>query len=135
MRVLLDTNVLIAAFVSSRGRCAEILARCAEAHDLVTSPALLEEYREKLVTKFRVPPESAADRVVLLRSQMEIVDPAPLPAPVSRDSDDDAVLAAAAAAGCDCIVTGDQDLLVLGAYEGVLIIAPADFAAVESRPP
>lgn len=64
---------------------------------------------------------------------MEIVDPAPLPAPVSRDADDDAVLAAAVAAGCDCIVTGDQDLLVLGTYEGIVIIAPADFAALESR--
>ena len=53
MRVLLDTNVLIAAFVAAHGRCAEIIERCANAHELVTSAELLEEYREKLVGKFR----------------------------------------------------------------------------------
>jgi putative PIN family toxin of toxin-antitoxin system len=132
VRVLLDTNVLIAAFISSRGRCAEILEHCAEAHELVSSPALLEEYREKLVTKFRLVEETAAARMELLRSQMEIVSPAGLPIPVCRDPDDDDVLAAAQTGRCHCIITGDQDLLVLERYEGIVIVAPGDFAAFES---
>jgi hypothetical protein len=132
VRVLLDTNVLIAAFISSRGRCAEILEHCAAAHELVSSPALLEEYREKLVTKFRLADEIAAARVDLLRSQMEIVSPARLAIPVCRDPDDDDVLAAARSGSCHCIITGDQDLLVLKRYGGVAIVAPGDFAAFES---
>ena len=132
MRVLLDTNVLIAAFVSSRGRCAELLEHCAQAHDLVTSEPLLDEFHNKLATKFRLPAEAAEARIALLRSQMEIVQPARLPTPVCRDPDDDQVLATAVAAHCHCIVTGDQDLLVLGSYEGIAIITPGEFEAIEA---
>lgn len=125
MRVLLDTNVLIAAFISTRGRCAELLEHCAQAHELVTSDALLEEYHDKLVTKFRLPHEAADARIALLRSQMEVVQPAPLSAAVCRDPDDDQVLAAAVTANCRCIITGDQDLLVLGSYDGSRSSPPA----------
>jgi putative PIN family toxin of toxin-antitoxin system len=70
--------------------------------------------------------------VALLRSAVHIVTPGPLPAPVSRDPDDDLVLATAVAGACRCIVTGDKDLLVVGHYAGVDIIAPGEFAQYES---
>lgn len=132
MRILLDTNVLIAAFISPRGRCAEIIEHCAKAHGLVSSPALLEEFREKLVFKFRLAEETAVARVELLRAQIKVIAPARLSIPVCRDPDDDDVLAAAQAGGCHCIITGDQDLLVLSRFEGIAIVAPGDFAAFES---
>ncbi len=132
MRVLFDTNVLIAAFVA-RGRCSDLLEHCAEAHNLVTSDDLLEEYWEKLVRKFRLSQEAATMRTDLLRTFMETVHPAPLPRPVCRDPDDDLVLATAVSGTCDCIVTGDNDLLVLGEYNGIDIISPADFAAYEAE--
>jgi len=37
------------------------------------------------------------------------------------------VLATAVSGACDCIVTGDADLLVLGSYGGIPIIPPRDF--------
>jgi predicted nucleic acid-binding protein len=62
-----------------------------------------------------------------------MIDPTPLPAPVSRDPDDDNVLALAVAAQVDCIVSGDDDLFVLGAYEGIPIVTPAQaFATLQS---
>lgn len=132
MRVLLDTNVLIAAFVA-RGRCADLLEHCAEAHELVTSEDLLEEYLEKLVRKFRLSQDAAAARVSLIRSIAALVHPSPLPHPVCRDPDDDLVLATAVAGRCDCIITGDNDLLVVGNYGGIDIIPPADFDAYEAE--
>ncbi len=48
-----------------------------------------------------------------------------LASPVSRDPDDDAVLACALAAKADLIVSGDQDLLVLQAFEGIPIVTIA----------
>lgn len=48
-----------------------------------------------------------------------------LASPVSRDPDDDAVLACALAAKADLIVSGDQDLLVLQAFEGIPIVTAA----------
>ena len=51
--------------------------------------------------------------------------------PVCRDSDDDNILAAAVGGSCDCIITGDEDLLVLKAYEGIDILSPRDFLTKE----
>ena len=49
----------------------------------------------------------------------------------SRDKDDDHILAAALKAKVDCIITGDNDLLVLKAIEGIPILFPADFWKLE----
>ena len=38
MRLVLDTNVLISAFIS-RGLCTQVFEHCAKHHELVTSPA------------------------------------------------------------------------------------------------
>jgi putative PIN family toxin of toxin-antitoxin system len=131
VRILLDTNVLVAAFVS-RGVCSALLEYCSGAHDLVSSAGLLEEYREKLTGKFRLSAEVADARVALIRAIVQVVVPEPLPDPVCRDPDDDLVLATAVAGGCNCIITGDKDLLVLKQYRQVAIISPSEFADFES---
>ncbi|HSH31294.1 MAG TPA: putative toxin-antitoxin system toxin component, PIN family [Candidatus Saccharimonadales bacterium] len=43
-----------------------------------------------------------------------------------RDAKDAHVIAAAVEAQCDLIVTGDKDLLALGAYDGIKIITPVE---------
>lgn len=132
MRVVLDTNVLIAAFVSRGGLCAQLLEHCVEAHEIVTSAGLLDEYQAKLVRKFRLTPELASSNAALLRSLMDVVDPPPLAIPVCRDPDDDLVLATALAGGCVCIVTGYKDLLVLGSYGAIQIKSPGAFTRDEA---
>jgi predicted nucleic acid-binding protein len=67
----------------------------------------------------------------VLRSRMKIVTPSKLESQVCRDPDDDNILAAAVSGNCDCIITGDKDLLVLGRYEGVAIFRPRDFLMKE----
>ncbi|MDQ3623269.1 MAG: putative toxin-antitoxin system toxin component, PIN family [Verrucomicrobiota bacterium] len=52
--------------------------------------------------------------------------PDELPA-ICRDPDDDLVLAAAVAGSCQYLVTGDNDLLVLGAFRDVKIVKPREF--------
>jgi uncharacterized protein len=56
----------------------------------------------------------------------EVTDPPPLPKAVSRDPDDDQVLALALATKAEVIVSGDADLLSLGSFEGISIVAPAE---------
>ena len=126
MRVLLDTNVLVASFLS-RGNCAAVLQRCDDRHDLVSSEALLKELHGVLVRKARIPAEEALQAVALLARNMAVVAPEPLKERVCRDADDDAVLAAALAGKCDCIVTGDGDLLALEEFEGIPIVSPTGF--------
>jgi putative PIN family toxin of toxin-antitoxin system len=130
VRILLDTNVLIAAFIA-RGSCHELLEYCIRRHTLVTSDFILDELRETLIRKFKRTSETAEEAGTLLRSQMEVVVPAPLETPVCRDPDDDSILAAAVTGNCELIITGDKDLLVLREFGDVEILSPSDFPAHE----
>lgn len=132
MKVVLDTNVLVAAFVA-RGQCHELLEHLSRSHRLLTSEALLQEFREKLTEKIKAPPEDVDEAVELERSRMEVLTPEPLSDPVCRDPDDDVVLATALAARADCLITGDSDLLDLDAFRGIPILRPAAFWELDAR--
>jgi predicted nucleic acid-binding protein len=66
VRLVLDTNVLIAAFVS-RGMCHDLLEHCQREHELITSEVLLREFEGNLLNKFKVPPAAAREATALLR--------------------------------------------------------------------
>ncbi|MDA1049150.1 MAG: putative toxin-antitoxin system toxin component, PIN family [Planctomycetota bacterium] len=131
MRIVLDTNVLIAALIA-RGVCAELLEHCVSTHTMVTSDFILGELRGHLIGKFKYSDQDASDAIALLESQMEIVTPVSLEQPVCRDPDDDQILATAIAGQAACIVTGDKDLLVLRRFKSVEIVSPSDFAEFET---
>jgi len=130
VKIVLDTNVLIAALIA-RGVCHELLEHCVVQHVLFTSEFILEETQEKLIEKFGYSAELAAEAVSVLRLRMTVVTPSRLESQICRDPDDDNILAAAVSADCDCIITGDKDLLVLKAYEGIEIFTPRDFLTNE----
>lgn len=134
MRIVLDTNVLIAAFIA-RGACHDLLEHCILRHSLATSEFILAELKEKLIEKFGFTAKRAAEVDALLRSRMELVVPTGLASSVCRDPDDDNILAAAAAGNCECIVTGDKDLLVLKQVGNIVIVSPAEFPNHEEKAP
>ncbi len=131
MNVTLDTNVLIAAFIS-RGVCHELLEYCARHHRLVTSGFILDEFRDKMLNKFGMDPQDVTEAVDLIRKNADVVHPASIREHVSRDPDDDNILAAAVAGKSACIVTGDKDLLVLKEYAGIDVIEPSAFWKYEA---
>jgi putative PIN family toxin of toxin-antitoxin system len=96
----------------------------------------MTELENKLLDKFKVPPTQARQARTLLETSMQIIDPPALDNPVCRDADDDWVLATALTGMCDCIVTGDDDLLVLKTLRDIAILNPTEFWHFEStRPP
>ncbi|MGQ9628565.1 MAG: putative toxin-antitoxin system toxin component, PIN family, partial [Anaerolineae bacterium] len=127
MKVVLDTNVLIAAFIT-RGVCSDVFEHCARQHTLVTSDFILDEFRKHLSHTFRYSIEETEEAVELLRSRMEVVVPAALGVAICRDSDDDTVLGTAIAGNAVCIVTGDNDLLVIKHFRSIDIVRPTEFA-------
>jgi putative PIN family toxin of toxin-antitoxin system len=133
VRVVLDTNVLVASFVT-RGQCAEVVEHCLRNLEPVSSEVLLSELFEKLTRKLRFSSESASEAVALLRRKCLLVIPGALPVPVSRDPDDDWVLATALAGDAEIIITGDKDLLVLHEYQSIRIVAPGPFSRSEDLP-
>lgn len=131
MRVVLDTNVLIAAFVA-RGVCHELVEHVVREHDPYTSDFILDEFREKLIGKLRVPRDLAEEAIELQISRMRRVEPAAVPASVCRDPDDAAILGTALAADAACLVTGDNDLLVLRKHRGIRVLGPSGFWQFEA---
>jgi len=106
---------------------------------LVVSPPLLAEYleataRPELTRKFRSLPAHRRDLRDLL-SQAEIVTFTALPS-FERDPNDTHVLATALHGAVDYLISADNDLLDLGAYEGIPILsAPAFLQLLEHESP
>ena len=130
MRVIVDTNVLLAGLFW-QGVPHALMERVRNGTlTLVSSPALLAELADVMARgKFEaILARSSTSRertLVAVRQLVEVFDPPPLPQPVCRDPDDDAVLALAVCAQVDLIVSGDEDLLSLGSYRDIPIVSPA----------
>ena len=126
MKVVLDTNVLVAAF-ATRGLCEAVFEVCLASHEAVLSEHILKELRRHLRGKFKVPASHADQITAFLREHATLVKPAKVPANACRDRSDLAVLGTAVAAGADCLVTGDRDLLDLKEFRGIAILSPRAF--------
>ncbi|MBI4745392.1 MAG: putative toxin-antitoxin system toxin component, PIN family [Deltaproteobacteria bacterium] len=129
MRVVLDTNVIIAAF-AARGLCAEVFEICLSDHTVILSEHILSETYEKLIKKVRLPQDSAQNIIDYLRDTAEVVEPELVDESVCRDKDDTRVIGAALKGKAKFIITGDDDLLVIKSYKGVKIITPREFWGV-----
>src|SRR5689334_20014569 len=125
MKLTLDSNVLIAAFIS-RGLCSEILEDCLKNHEMVLSNFLLEETRRLLSRKFHMAPADIEEYVRVLSLHSVLVNPTPFPKPVCRDPQDDAVLGTALAGRAPFLVSGDKDLLSLKRYRTIRILSPRE---------
>lgn len=126
MNILLDTNVLVAAFIS-HGTCAELLEHCALNHTLFSSVPLLDEFKETLVSKFAFTPPEARNAAALLKSKVCLVELESGVSGICRDPNDDVVPATARAGACRLVVTGDKDRLDLKVYRRIKIVSPNNF--------
>ena len=132
MKLLLDTNVLVAALIA-RGTCSDLLEQCGRHHGVISSRPRLDELADVLARKFRQRVGDVRATVRLFEETFTLVTPVPLEAPACRDIDDDVVLATARAAECVAIVTGDQDLLILDPFQGIRVLTPSAFWKWESE--
>ena len=126
MKVVLDTNVLIAAF-AARGLCEAVLELCLQNHEIVLSEPLLLEVGGKLRSKLRLPEGIAGEILDFLRTHSVVVEPNDVRPDACRDPDDLMVLGTAEAAGANYIVTGDRDLLTLETFADIPILTPRKF--------
>lgn len=130
MRAVIDTNVLLSALLWSGTPHALMEHARNGTVTLISSPALLAELarviaRPKFDVILQRTNTSRSQTLAVVRQLAEVIDPPPLAQPVCRDPDDDAVLALALAAQADLVISGDDDLLCLGSFEGIPILTPA----------
>ncbi len=132
MRVFLDTNIIVSAF-ATRGLCADLFREILSAHTLITSEYVLEETRDVLFHRFKVPEETVIEIIALLRKQEIVPPPATLPEISIRDLDDLPVVAAAIEAKADYLVTGDKDILSIIPLKEIKIATPREFWTAISK--
>ncbi len=131
--VVLDTNVLISGLLVAEGHAARLLdAWLDERFRLVTSLYQIEEalhvlsypriarrlhLSEAELTAFT---NGLLTRATVTPGQLRLSG-------VTRDPKDDAIVACAVEGRAQYIASGDQDLLVLGSYAGIVVLTPREF--------
>ena len=140
IKAVIDTNVLVSGLLSKQGPPRRVLDAWLESHyTLVTSLYLVDELIHvlsypRIADRFRLAEQEITDILAALLSQAEVT-PGQLHLPgVTRDPKDDAVVACAVEGEADYIVSGDQDLLVLGDYQGCQVVTPRQFLGILNSP-
>ena len=134
-RAVLDTSVLISAFLTPPGVCGRLLdaaevgdfVLCLSAEILAETAGVLVRSR-KLQGHYRFDPAAVEVFCDGLAASAEMIADLPKLAAVPDDPKDDMVVASALAAKAEFLVTGDRrHLLVLGSYQGIRIVTPLAF--------
>jgi putative PIN family toxin of toxin-antitoxin system len=126
MKILFDTNVLVAAFLGSSS-CYEIIEDAIDGHKVYYTHFILAEFREVFQEKFHFS-QLLIEEFVFLIHQFFINGETALQIPkLCRDPDDDQVLADALINKINFIITGDKDLLTIKDYKGIQIINPRNY--------
>jgi len=135
-RAVLDSTVLVSAFLTEKQISAELLRHARRgAFVLCLSPAILAETQRVLLefrhirNRYEYQDDKVYDYVHGLRALARLATP-PTVKPVSRDPEDDMVIACALASKAQFLVTRDKDLLSLGTHEEIRVIPPEDFIAL-----
>ena len=134
MRIILDANLIIAAF-ATHGICHLILESCLSNHEVFLSDPILGEVTGKLERKIKLPPALVAEIKDYLRAQTTLHNPLPPEAPICRDPDDDPILCLAEEVAAHYLVSGDKDLLELGSHGVTSIVTPRRFADILREEP
>jgi len=131
MRVVIDTNVLIGAFLFRNSKSRRAYDFALERGKVLLSFPTFDEltdvlYREKF-DKYITDEE----RSQLIEEYINIAELTLIDTTITdcRDPKDHKFLELAVSGKADYIVTGDKDLLVLNPYRSILILTPEDFLA------
>ncbi len=126
-----DTNILIAALLSTNGnpfRCLA-LAKMGQVES-VTCQEILDEFAEKLLLKFRFSEEITQLAVKEVRDFSRLIEISGTLKAVPDDTDDDMVIECAVVGNATHIVTGDKHLLLLTHHQGIAIVKASEFVAL-----
>ena len=130
-----DTNILIAALLSTNGNPFRCLALAKVGQiESATCQEILNEFAEKLVVKFKFSQEMAQAAVEEVRSFSRLVNISTALKAVPADPDDDVVVECAVVGSATHIVTGDKHLLALGTYQAIAIVKATEFIVLLSQP-
>ncbi len=128
MKVVLDTNVVVSAFLSPHGPPAQILYQLLQGDlRLLYDARIYEEYGAVLNRdEFDLPKEIIQQFLSNVQSEGQLVIARPLMHRLP-DPDDEAFLEVAVEGGADALITGNLKHFPKSAANPLLIISPRDF--------
>ena len=128
-RFVFDTNVSVSALLLKRSIVRQAFDKAIEQGKLLVSQATVEELNEvlrrKRFDKYLTEDERIEFITALVREAalVEIADTVT----VCRDPKDNKFLELAVSGKATCIVSGDDDLLVLHPFRGIPVLTPRQF--------
>lgn len=134
MRIVLDTNVLVAGLLTPFGTCGEIV-RMVSSGELTLSfdARILTEYAEVLERpKFKFEKEKIADLLDHIEHCGMIVASSPL-SQALPDIDDEPFLEVAAAAEVEYLITGNHAHFPAALCQAVSVLSPGEFLVLYKR--
>jgi len=140
MRITLDTNVLVSAFIAKHGHSANPLelALTVEVIEMVLSEPILRELgdvllRDEVRNRFSYTQQDIRKIVGTLRKSAKIVSPTSRFVVIKEDPKDDVILNTAYDGNAEYIVSGDSAMLKLRRFKGIRIVTPKQAMDIISR--
>ena len=140
-RVVLDTNVVVSAYLVPTGKPAAIISLARQGKvDICLSQEILGEIRRtllrpKLQRIHKAGPEEI-DRFLHAFAEVAILVPGTMEVePVEYDPDDTKILACAVESQAEFVVSGDHHLTDLGSFRGIPIVNPDAFLTIMAGKP
>lgn len=124
MKLVLDTNIYIAAFLA-KGLAEDILRLGQRKKvDIFISPDIVKELESKLAGKFKLEQGVVEEFIGLVDQSTALVKPKQKLSVIKMDPDDDKILECAVEAEADLIISMDKHLLDLKFYQTMGIVHP-----------
>ena len=131
-RWVFDTNTIVSALLFSDSVPGQAMIRALGQGTILISTALAQELQDVLNRHRFDRYVSRDERDEFLRALIREAELVEITESVQacRDPKDDKILELAVSGNADCVVTGDNDLLILNPFRGVAIITPGKFLRV-----
>jgi putative PIN family toxin of toxin-antitoxin system len=136
MKVVLDANIYVSSLISTLGNPKQIINFWRNgAFEILISQPILEEVGRvlrysRIVKRHKQGEEDIQRFLELLSTEAVWVEPKVTLAVIEDDETDNRYLECAAEGKGHYIISGDEHLLALGEYQGIIILSPAAFAAM-----
>lgn len=136
LRFVFDTNVLLSALLLKQSVSRPALDWALEHGTLLRSRATLDELNEVVWRKRFDKYVAEEERTLFLTAFMDVAELVEITEAIDecRDPKDNKFLELAVSGRAACIVSGDNDLLVLDPFRGIRVLPPRDFLAAAWLP-
>ena len=110
MKVMLDTNILISAFVFKSKKMKELIYKLAKEHEIIICSYTVQELKELIDTKFKVSQKDLDEFLKIFPFNL-VYSPTSVDKKLFniRDKDDYIILHTAIIEDVDIFITGDKD--------------------------